>query len=146
MALYRAAGGARPFRVKQLLFKLLAALLVFSPAIASAHDPGLSSANLTVNADSIDAVVTLNQRDLESIEAKGEALAIKVLQLRLGDVSLHLASSIIGVDLKNNASFQLHFARQASNGTLRVSSGVIDECGRNRERVAIAVCLSWSFR
>jgi hydrogenase/urease accessory protein HupE len=125
--------------VKQLLFILLAALLVLSPSIASAHDPGLSSTNLTVNADSIDAIVTLNQRDLESIEAKGEALAIKLLQLRLGDVSLHLASSRVTIDPKNNASFQLHFARRTGYGALRVSSGVIDELPFGHRQL-ITVC------
>jgi hydrogenase/urease accessory protein HupE len=125
--------------VKQLLFALLAALPVLSPAIASAHDPGLSSANLTVNADSIDAVVTLNQRDLESVEAKGEVLAIKLLQLRLGDASLHLASSRVPVDSKNNASFQLHFARRTGYGALRVSSGIIDELPFGHRQL-ITVC------
>jgi len=125
--------------MNQRLATLLATLLVLSPAIASAHDPGLSSANLTVKADSIDAVVMFNQRDLASIEATGEALAIKLLQLRLGDVSLHLASSRVAVDSNNNASFQLHFARQTGRGTLRVSSGVISELPFGHRQL-ISVC------
>ena len=111
------------------------------PVAALAHDPGLSSANIIVDNRSIDAVVTFNQRDLESIEAKGEALAIKLLQLRLGDVSLHLASSRVAVDSKNNASFQLHFARQTGYVALHVSSDVIDELPFGHRQL-ISVCTS----
>lgn len=98
------------------------------PISVCAHDPGLSSANLTVAEQAIDAVAIFNARDLASLIDRGadySAIAPEILRVRAAGRSLPVAVGKIATDQNDNVTFRLTFARSGS-GSLEVSSGIID--------------------
>ena len=111
---------------------LLLALLLSGIAIrsVSAHDPGLSSAIVTVSDRQIDAAVTFNESDLEALRdssrAQPKQIVPDLLRVRIGDVTLPIASVEYETAPPNNAIFKMRWARSGS-GALRISSGVIDQ-------------------
>ncbi len=105
---------------------LIAVTLFASAAVVFAHDPGLSSAAITVGRESIDALVILNPRDLATLGAKPDELAQKMLRLQVADAELPLKSRKVKVDSAQNVEFHLHFVAPAGKGPLRIESGIID--------------------
>ena len=110
----------------QILF-ISAATLVVLTGVAFAHDPGLSSADLTVSDESIDAVVTFNPRDLESLGKDADQIALHLLDVRAATEPLSLSAHTHGVDAANNVAFHLRFPRTQKSSPLLVASGVIDQ-------------------
>lgn len=104
---------------------LFAATLFASAAFVFAHDPGLSSARIVVDGKVIDAVVTFNQRDLESLGAKPDELTGELLRFRAAETTLPLKSHEAKIDSAQNIEFHLRFANVAA-GRLRIDSGVIN--------------------
>lgn len=106
----------------------LAVCVGVSPLSVWAHDPGLSSANITVAEHAIDAIATFNARDLTSLADNGanySALAPEILRVRVAGKSLPVTVGKIATDQNENITFRLTFARSGS-GSLEVSSGIID--------------------
>jgi hydrogenase/urease accessory protein HupE len=95
-----------------------------------AHDPGLSSAIVTVFDRDIDAVITFNQSDLEALpdfaRAQPKQIAAGLLRVRIGDVMLPIASAERESAAPNNAIFKIRWTRSGS-GVLRISSGLIEQ-------------------
>ncbi len=111
---------------------LLLALLLSGIAIrsVSAHDPGLSSAIVTVSDREIDAVITFNESDLEAVQdfsrTQPKQIAANLLRVKIGDVLLPIAATEYETASPNNAIFKMRWARSGS-GLLRISSGLIDQ-------------------
>ncbi len=103
---------------------LIAVTLFASAASGFAHDPGLSSATITVGRESIEALVTFNPRDIETLGAKPDELAKELLRLQVANNALRLESQKVNVDAAQNIEFHLRFA--AAAGHLRIQSGIID--------------------
>jgi hydrogenase/urease accessory protein HupE len=98
------------------------------PISVCAHDPGLSSANITVAGQTIDAVAIFNARDLASLTDSGvnyPAIASEILRVRVAGKSLPVIVGKIATDQNENITFRFTFARSGS-GSLEVSSGIID--------------------
>ncbi|MDB6147291.1 MAG: HupE / UreJ protein [Spartobacteria bacterium] len=98
-------------------------------ASARAHDPGLSSAAITVSDRTIAAAVTFNARDLASIAPNAAAdyssLDRDILRVSVQSEMLLPKLSRVRKDQNENITFELSYAR--SPGTpLQISSGVID--------------------
>ena len=96
---------------------------------AWAHDPGLSSATLTVSGREISAVAIFNARDLAAFSAEAapdySALAGQILQVRIGQTPLAATVGTIDKDSNANVTFRLRFTRVGA-GPLKISSGIID--------------------
>jgi hydrogenase/urease accessory protein HupE len=111
---------------------ILLALLLSGIAICSvsAHDPGLSSAIVTVSDRDIQAAITFNQGDLEAVpdfsRTQRKQIADRLLRVRIGDVMLPIASAESESAAPNNAIFKMRWTRSGS-GMLRISSGLIDQ-------------------
>ena len=111
---------------------ILLALLLSGIAVCkvSAHDPGLSSAIVTVSDRDIQAAITFNHGDLEAVpdfsRAQPKQIADRLLRVRIGDVMLPIASAESESAAPNNAIFKMRWTRSGS-GMLRISSGLIDQ-------------------
>ncbi len=107
-----------------------------------AHDPGLSSANLRLDAGEISAVVTYNERDISSvlgetpeavtangpgIRPKLEALARRALTLEAGGREIASATVVTGVDQNKNVEFTYTYERPSNLGELTVHSALLPE-------------------
>jgi hydrogenase/urease accessory protein HupE len=103
------------------------AILVALASAAQAHDPGLSSAGLTINSQSIEAVVTFNRRDLDGLGSANDALARGLLQITADGNALTPTAIGFEIDVNGNAIFHLHYHAPVLAGTLRIASGVIDD-------------------
>lgn len=113
-----------PVRMRPLF--LVALTLFASAAFVFAHDPGLSSATITLGPGAIEARVTLNQRDLEATgENNGEA-AKDLLRLKADGTVIHLTSQKVQIDSAQNAEFDLSFTPVGAAARLHIQSGIID--------------------
>ena len=96
---------------------------------AWAHDPGLSSATVTVAQHEITAVAVFNARDLatltEGANANYSSLASDILRVRIAGKLLSATVGKIDKDQNENITFRLNFAR-IGVGPLEISSGIID--------------------
>ena len=107
---------------------LAAALLLITAAVAHAHDPGLSSADVDVRPATVSVVITYNERDIanligESAEAvrsgnaqaqeKLEHTARRALVLRAAGQTLSPSSVGARPEGENNVEFRYEFAAQA---------------------------------
>ena len=109
----------------RLLFSI--GLILFAAGqIAFAHDPGLSSAVITLGPEGINARVTINRRDVLATGSSVDELAKNLLSLRVGDTAAPLISREVKVDSSNNTEFNLHFARIVAGGDLHIQSNVIE--------------------
>ena len=103
-----------------------AAVCAFVPTAALAHDPGLSSLDVRVGLDRIEATLSLSAVDVKAaIDAGGlpEALALKQIELRIDGVKL--AGVVDGrTDVDDRGTrVRISFARVAGN-RLTVGSGI----------------------
>ncbi|MEP6602390.1 MAG: HupE/UreJ family protein [Spartobacteria bacterium] len=107
--------------MKRLLLALAFCCAGFSIS-AWAHDPGLSSANVTVADREITAVAVFNARDLAGSDYTNIAPDI----LRIGTAERPFAATVrkIDKDQNENVTFRFSFVREAS-GPLSISSGII---------------------
>ena len=96
---------------------------------AWAHDPGLSSATITVAAREITAVAVFNARDLatltEGASSNYSTIAADVLSIRIAGKPLSATVGKIGKDQNENITFRLSFARIGVE-SLEIGSGIID--------------------
>lgn len=104
--------------------------LAITIGTAGAHDPGLSSANVTVSDATIDAVITFNERDLETLPDFSQAQPIRsaaeLLHIRSGNVLLPIESAEFETAPPNNVIIKMRWARSGA-AVLSISSGVIDQ-------------------
>lgn len=105
---------------------LSAVTFLASVAFVFAHDPGLSSATVTLGREAVDARVTLNQRDLEATGSNTSEIATDLLRLHADGTALVLKSQKLEVDSAQNAEFYLRFAPVAAGAHLHLRSGIID--------------------
>ncbi|MDQ3198770.1 MAG: HupE/UreJ family protein [Verrucomicrobiota bacterium] len=143
------SGAAAGFAVepKTAFFLLLMRLLIvflflYLVAPVFAHDPGLSSANLRLDAAEISAIVTYNERDISSvlgetpevvtangpgIRPKLEALARRAFTLEAGGRKIAPATVVTGVDENKNVEFTYTYERPSDLGELTVHSALLPE-------------------
>jgi hydrogenase/urease accessory protein HupE len=111
--------------------KWLACLIAITglTASAQAHDPGLSSATLTVGDREITAAVIFNARDIASASAGKPAanpsLAPDILLLRVAGKAIPTKLDAVERDQNANVVFRLSYIRPTS-GPIELSSGIID--------------------
>jgi hydrogenase/urease accessory protein HupE len=113
--------------MKRRLWLALALCGVAFPISARAHDPGLSSAEITLAGDAIQSAATFNARDLASLTngADYAHIAPEILRVGIAGKPLPVTVGKIDNDRNNNVTFRLTFARSES-GPLEISSGIID--------------------
>jgi hydrogenase/urease accessory protein HupE len=96
---------------------------------AWAHDPGLSSASVTVAEHEISAVAVFNARDLatltEGAGANYSSLASDILRVRIAGNPLSATVGKIDKDQNENITFRLSFT-PIGMGSLEIASGIID--------------------
>ncbi|MEO7166462.1 MAG: HupE/UreJ family protein [Spartobacteria bacterium] len=117
-------------------------LFLFCAGQLFAHDPGLSSINLQINPQEIDAVVTFNDRDIANVlgeepgairrdtaaaQSKLDALAPRVLLLETAGRAVAPSNFGASVDDKQNVEFHLTFPRSSRDGTLSLRSALLKE-------------------
>lgn len=114
--------------IRRYLIALAGALALASSAFA--HDPGLSSATVTLGEGEMTALVIFNPRDLAALPQKPgldyKAIASDILQVRLSGHEIPARLEGTTRVAQENLSFQLHFA-QLGQGRLEIASGVIDQ-------------------
>lgn len=113
-------------RIRMRPLFLVAVTLFASAALVFAHDPGLSSATITLGPEAVEARVTLNQRDLEATGLSNNEAAKDLLRLQADSTVLLLTSQTEEVDSAQNAAFYLRFAPVGSAAHLHIQSGIID--------------------
>jgi hydrogenase/urease accessory protein HupE len=114
--------------MKRRLWLVLALFGGAFPISARAHDPGLSSADITVAEDAIHVAAIFNARDLAPLTNNGADyahIAPEILRVGIAGKPLPVTVGKIDEDRNNNVTFQLSFARSES-GSLEISSGIID--------------------
>jgi hydrogenase/urease accessory protein HupE len=115
-------------RTGQPQFFAILVCSVTSSVSALAHDPGLSSAAITVGDRDIRAVALFHSRDLQQLikndAASYPSLANQILHLRHGGESLPSKLESVETDVNDNVRFQLSFIRPPV-GAITVSSGII---------------------
>src|SRR5947207_2342920 len=108
-------------------FAILVCSVTFSVS-ALAHDPGLSSATITVGDRDIRAVALFHSRDLQQLIKNGASsylsLANQILRLQYGGESLPPKLETVESDVNDNVRFQLNYIRPPL-GSLTISSGII---------------------
>jgi len=96
---------------------------------AWAHDPGLSSATVTVAEHDIKAVAVFNFRDTAALEKNGTldyaGLAEEILRVRLDGKVLPVTAMKVDRDANDNVTFRLSYPRNIT-GPIGISSGIID--------------------
>src|SRR5262249_39295222 len=106
---------------------ILVCQLTFSVS-ALAHDPGLSSAVITVGDRDIRAVALFHSRDLQQLiknDAAGyPSLVNQILQLRHGEDSLPSKLESVEKDVNDNVRFQLSYILPPVSA-ITVASGII---------------------
>ena len=108
---------------------------------AFAHDPGLSSANLTVRPQGLTVELTFNERDLASVagvtvdelrsgsgaaKAKLDSIAARAALLRVGENSLTPKAASAAAEGENNLAIRYEFAVQG-NGEVSFESLLLKE-------------------
>ena len=115
-------------RIGRYLASLAGALALATPVLA--HDPGLSSATVTLGSGEMTAVVVFNPRDLAALPQKSgsdySSIVPDILRVILGGQIIPVRLESITRDATENVSFRLHFA-QLVDGQLEIASGVIDQ-------------------
>jgi hydrogenase/urease accessory protein HupE len=108
-------------------FAILVCSVTFSVS-ALAHDPGLSSAAITVGDRDIRVVALFHSRDLQQLikndAASYPSLVNQILHLRHGGESLSSRLESVEKDVNDNVKFQLSYIRPPV-GAITVSSGII---------------------
>ncbi|MGI8889261.1 MAG: HupE/UreJ family protein [Chthoniobacterales bacterium] len=125
--------------IRYLIALLLALCLTGS---AFAHDPGLSSANLQVDRDTISAVVTFNERDIAgvlgesaaavtgngpAIRGKMEALARRALTLEADGQQIPPLTVTTSVDQNKNVEFSYTYERPRGSSEITVHSALLPD-------------------
>lgn len=88
-----------------------------------AHDPGLSSANLSVGSDRIDAVLTFNQQDIANLRIPAEDLLARAVLLQLDGTTIAPTSSRASNDANSsNVAFEFIFPRPPGTRSLSFRS------------------------
>ncbi len=115
-------------RMRTYFVALAGALALAAPVLA--HDPGLSSATVTLGQGEMTAVVVFNPRDLASVPKTSgsdySSIVPDILRVRLSGQSIPAHLESITRDASENVSFRLHFER-VGEGRLEIVSGVIDQ-------------------
>jgi hypothetical protein len=130
-----------------MLSRIIAFIFLLSFAQFSvAHDPGLSSAELTVKAQGVDAKITFSLQDIEAFvpmdsdkdaevtNAEREAIKPKIaewvingIQLKLdGQVVQPVAAGVVNFDDKNNAFIEFNYS-QTPNQQLQLQAGFLSK-------------------
>jgi hydrogenase/urease accessory protein HupE len=110
-------------------FVILAGTLALASS-AFAHDPGLSSATVTLGQTEMTALVVFNSRDLAALPQKSgldyTSIASDLLRVRVGGQAIPARLEGVTRDQQQNISFRLHFA-QPGEGRFEIASGIIDQ-------------------
>lgn len=115
-----------------MLSRIIAVIFLFSYAqFSAAHDPGLSSADLTIKEQGVDAKITFSLQDIEAFvpmdsdqdaevtNAEREAVKPKIAEWVLQGVQLTVdgqpvqpgAAGIVNFDEKNNAFIEFNYSQ-----------------------------------
>ncbi len=124
------------------LIAQVAASLIFLAVVktASAHDPGLSSANLDLKSDGLHAVLTFNERDIAGVlnlpaaallqhgaEAKLNALRDGLVVVERDGTRLVPDAATVTHDGNNNVEFSYTFRRVAAEAQLLFRSALLPD-------------------
>lgn len=113
--------------MRAFLFSIAVAFAFITSAFA--HDPGLSSATVTVAKDGLHAVVIFNPRDLSILTPDGAnaypALAPQILQVQQEGKVLAARLQGVTTDANQNVIFKIDYAKSGA-GLLQFASGVVE--------------------
>ncbi len=106
---------------------ILLGALIGASAAARAHDPGLSSALVTLGPGRVEAAVTFARADIEGLGAvELSAIAPRALLIAQDGAPLRPAETSHRFDAQNNVTFRLAFARNG-DGRLAITAPLIGE-------------------
>ena len=114
--------------IRRYLASFAAAFALAAPVLA--HDPGLSSATVTLGSKEMTAVVVFNPRDLAALPQKSgsnyASIVPDILHVRVSGQAIPARVESITRDASQNVFFRLHYT-QFGEGPLEIVSGVIDQ-------------------
>lgn len=138
--------------LRRRLSTILAFGAVFLTGAASAHDPGLSSANVIVQSNSVDVELTFNERDFAGIagttveelrsgnaKTQLETAARRALSIRVADNALTPVSVTSGPEGENNVALRYKFDLPVAAADLQFESLLLSEMSFGHRQAFAAV-------